>query len=104
MNLDKISNPIVKAAITAWQNRYAETWKSLFTADAELFDDGSPRDFASFNKDIGREYFISIDKVENRSLNIYGEFHSDKGGNFKAYFKFKIKGEKITRLDVGQAR
>lgn len=105
VNLDKIKNQTVKKAIEALQNSDEIAWFSLFTEDAQLYDDGSKKNFKSFfRRALGHEQFTSIDKTENNSLDIYGKFHSDVWGNFKTYFKFQINKEgKITRLDIGQA-
>ncbi|MPS73449.1 MAG: SDR family NAD(P)-dependent oxidoreductase [Chryseobacterium sp.] len=64
-----------------------------------------PRDFMKFSTEaIGKERFISIDKVENNSMDIYGKFHSDTWGDFKTYFKFRIDEDgKFDRLQIGQA-
>ncbi|WP_205728627.1 hypothetical protein [Flavobacterium sp. J27] len=80
-------------------------WLAFFISDAKLLDDGNPRDFIKFStKTIGREYFTSIDKVENNGLDIYGQFHSDTWGDFRTYFKFYLnKDDKIYRLEIGQA-
>jgi hypothetical protein len=102
---DQINNQTVKKAVDALQNADEKEWFSLFSDNAELYDDGRKKNFRNFfTKAIGHERFTSIDKVENNSLAIYGKFHSDLWGDFKTYFKFQIdeKG-KITRLDIGQA-
>lgn len=105
MNLEKLTNPIVKKAIEALQKGDNETWSSMFTTDARLYDDGSSRDLQAFNrKAVGHERFTSIDKVENDGKIIYGRFHSDQWGDFKTYFKFHLSPEgKISRLEIGQA-
>jgi hypothetical protein len=105
MNTDKLTHPVVKTAIEAWQQGDAKTWLSLFTAKADLFDDGHPRDFRNFTSSaIGHEHFTSIDKVENNGREVYGQFHSDKWGDFKTYFRFYLDEQgKIYRLDIGQA-
>lgn len=105
MNTEKLSNPIVKQAIDALQSGDKQAWFSLFTNDAQLFDDGNKMDFKSFfEKALGHERFTSIDKVEQNGLHLYGKFHSDKWGDFKTYFKFTIgAGNKISKLEIGQA-
>jgi len=66
---DKLTNPIVKAAIEALQNGNSEAWSALFEPDAKLYDDGRPRSLKDFNRDaIGHERFTSIDRVENNGL------------------------------------
>ena len=105
MEINKISNKIVKAAIEAWQQGNSELWRSFFTVDAELLDDGKSRNFNKFStKAIGHERFTSFDKVEDSGLSIYGQFHSDTWGDFKTYFKFYINKEgRIYKLEIGQA-
>ncbi|KAA2242563.1 hypothetical protein F0L74_08490 [Chitinophaga agrisoli] len=105
MNTDKLTHPIVKKAIDALQAADRNTWFAQFTEDAELYDDGNKMNLRSFfDKAMGHERFTSIDKVENKGLDVYGHFHSDQWGDFKTYFKFKVNGSgKVERLDIGQA-
>ncbi len=105
MSTDKLTHPVVKKAIDALQAADRDAWFAQFTADAALYDDGNKMNFKSFfDKALGHERFTSIDKVENKGLDVYGRFHSDQWGDFKTYFKFHINGNgKIERLDIGQA-
>lgn len=100
-----LKNATVKKAIDAFQTGDKTTWFSLFTSDAQLFDDGNKIDFKGFSDEaLGHEHFVSIDKVAQNGLHVYGRFHSDKWGDFKTYFKFVINpAGRITRLDIGQA-
>jgi hypothetical protein len=105
MNTDKLTNEVVKKAITALQANDKLAWFALFDSNATLFDDGNKIDLKAFSDGaLGHERFTSIDKVENNGLDLYGKFHSDKWGDFKTYFKFQVnKSGKISRLDIGQA-
>lgn len=105
MDTDQIPNETVKNAIDALQSADKKTWFSLFTSDAEFFDDGNKESFkVFFELAIGHERFTSIDKIEDDGLSLYGQFHSDKWGDFKTYFKFHVNNEgKINRVDIGQA-
>lgn len=105
MDTGKLTNATIKAAFDAWQKGDSKTFLSFFTTDAELYDDGNPRNFQAFVKEAcGHERFTSIDKVENKGLDIYGRFHTESWGDFKTYFKFRIDTRgKINRLDIGQA-
>ena len=77
---------------------------AAFSASPQLFDDGSPRDFAEFTNAIGTERFVTIDKVEDGGRAVYGQFHSDKWGDFRTYFRFTPGADgRFTRLDIGQA-
>ncbi len=44
-----LMNPAVKAALDALQRGDRSAWKSLFTRDTELFDDGRPRSLTEFS-------------------------------------------------------
>jgi len=105
VNTDKLTNPIVRAAIEALQKGDQKAWASLFEADAQLFDDGSPRSFKKFSLEaVGHERFVSIDRVDNHGLDLVGDFHSEQWGDFRTYFRFQLSAAgKIKRLDIGQA-
>jgi hypothetical protein len=105
MDTGKLSNPTVKAAFQAWQEGDSTLWLSYFTADAQLLDDGHPRNFPNFSTEaIGHERFTSIDIVKDSGRSIYGQFHSDTWGDFKTYFKFHLDANgKIYKLEIGQA-
>ncbi|WP_240618512.1 hypothetical protein [Pedobacter yonginense] len=104
MDLSKLSNSKVKAAISALQKGDEKAWFALFAPDTTLLDDGNQRHFNNFfKKALGHERFLSIDQVQNNGLTVYGNFHSDQWGTFKAYFKFQFNKEgKINRLEIGQ--
>lgn len=105
MTYEAITNPIARAAIEAWQKGDAALWQSFFTSDATLLDDGRTRNLRKFSTEaIGHERFLSIDKVKDNGLSIYGRFHSDTWGDFKTYFKFRVDANgKINKLEIGQA-
>ncbi|WP_186647902.1 hypothetical protein [Fluviispira vulneris] len=102
---EKITNPKVKAAVDALQAGNLADWLACFSDNAKLFDDGKAMNLKSFSKDaLGHEKFVSIDKVENNSMDIYGQFETEKWGSFKTYFKFHLGANgKFERLDIGQA-
>jgi non-homologous end joining protein Ku len=105
MDTSKIKNIAVKQAVEAFQASDIEKWTSLFAKDALLLDDGNPRNLKEFSTHaITIENFVSIDKVEDNGNSVYGAFHSDEYGDFKAYFKFHFNKEgKISKLEIGQA-
>ena len=106
MITDALTNPTVKAAIEALQSGNRSAWAALFEPDAELYDDGAPRSLKQFTRSaLGHERFTSIDRVESNGLNLVGDFHSDRWGDFRTYFRFQLTPTgKIKRLDIGQAR
>jgi len=104
MDTTRLTHPVVKSALDAWQGEDLAGWLAHFAPDARLYDDGQPRDLKRFSNEIGKERFTRIDAVENGGLDVFGQFHSDTWGDFRTYFKFQIGADgKITRLDIGQA-
>jgi hypothetical protein len=105
-DLSKITNNVVRSAISALQEGNKERWFELFEDNATLFDDGRQISFKSFFQTaVGHERFTSIDKVENNGLNVFGHFHSDQWGDFKTFFKFSVNTSgRITKLEIGQAK
>jgi hypothetical protein len=105
VDLTKLTDLRVREAIKALQAGDKTTWLALFSDDAKLTDDGSPRSLIGFSDEaLGYERFTSIDRVDNAGLDIYGHFHSDRWGDFKTYFKFHPGPDgQFVRLDIGQA-
>ena len=87
-------------------NNNREDWLALFVSDAVLTDDGNKEDFVHWSDSEifgkGRARLISIDREENNGLTLYGTLHSARWGTFKTFFKFHLRDEKFSGLDVGQ--
>jgi hypothetical protein len=65
--------PTVKAAVEALQNADIAARNRFFMLEAELYDDGSPRDLKGFTQEVfGREYFVCVDRIANNGLYIEG--------------------------------
>jgi hypothetical protein len=95
----------VKAAVEAFQSADRAAWKRLFAPRADLYDDGCPRSLERFTREaLGRDRFLSIDRIANDGLYIEGDFSSVQSGNFRIYFNFELNDSgKIRRLDIGRA-
>ncbi len=106
MTIEELSNPIVKAALTALHAGNRSAWLALFTPNATLTDDGSKRSYIEwsgselFGKGNGR--IINIESESANGLTINALFHSTVWGEFRTFWTFEIQGDNITRLDVGQ--
>lgn len=105
-HIETVTNPLVKSAIVAINERDSQTWYALFTPATRLSDDGRELDFRQWSE---RELFgrsacriISVDKLADNGLSVYCLFHSDSYGDFKTFMRFQQAGDKLTRLDVGQ--
>ena len=106
MNTKAITNPTVKAAIDALQKGDRDSWSALFESGAELYDDGKPRSVETFTRDaLGHERFTSLERIGNDSRTLVGAFRSDRWGELRSYFRFKLSPSgKIKRLDIGEEK
>ncbi len=106
MNMELLSEPLVKAAITAMNAGDRAGWFDLFAPDATLADDGNTVDFRGWSESElfgdNRGYVTAIERVEDDGRTVYAQFHSDKWGDFLTFMKFEVSGGMITRLDLGQ--
>lgn len=104
MNMEKITNESVRKAIEALQAG-DKSWYNFFTDQVKMTDDGRTIDFKQFFAGaLGKEKFVTIDKVENDGKDIYGPFKAGSYGTFKVFFKFHQNADgKFDRLDIGQA-
>ncbi|MCS4304020.1 MULTISPECIES: hypothetical protein [Chryseobacterium] len=103
MDVSKITDSQVKQAIEALQTG-DKSWYSFFIENPAMTDDGNKVDFKSFFANaLGKEVFLSIDRVENDGKDIYGNFKAGQWGTFPVFFRFHKNTEgKFDRLDIGQ--
>ncbi len=105
--LSAVDNLVVMSAIGALNGGNKKLWFERFSEKPEFSDDGVPRDFVKWCEEelfgSAQAYIISIDKVEDGGLTFYAQYHSDKWGDFKTFWKFQVKDGKISKLDVGAA-
>lgn len=67
MDLDMLTQPVVRLAIEALQQGNEIIWLEQFVPDATLTDDGLPANFHKFSEHaMGHERFTRIDRVENQ--------------------------------------
>lgn len=98
-------HPTAQAALDALAQGDAARWRALFAPEAELLDDGDPHDLEAFTASaLGQERFTRIEHADEKGLRVEGQFHSDRWGDFCAYFRFQLAPDgKISRLEIGQA-
>ncbi len=106
MDTDRLLDPVVKAALKAMNEGDRDAWLSLFDVRAVLTDDGDERDYKQWSDSeifgAAKGRITSVTSVVDRGVTIHANFHSARWGDFKTFWKFKIEGGKIVRLDVGQ--
>src|SRR5437879_5435046 len=102
----RLLDPVVKAALEAMNDGNRDAWLGLFDARAILTDDGNERDYKHWSDSeifgAGKGRIAFITRVVDKGVTIHANFHSAQWGDFKTFWKFKIQGGKIVRLDVGQ--
>lgn len=105
MDLSKITDETVRNAVQALQNG-DQSWYSFFTDNPAMTDDGNTVDFKSFFANaLGKEKFLTIDRVGDDGKEVYGNFQAGKWGTFPVFFRFHKNNEgKFDRLDIGQAK
>lgn len=105
MDLSKITDETVRNAVQALQDGN-QGWYSFFTDNPAMTDDGNTVDFKSFFANaLGKEKFLTIDRVGDDGKEIYGNFQAGKWGTFPVFFRFHKNNEgKFDRLDIGQAK
>lgn len=103
--LAAVRDPLVRSAVEAVNSRDRARWFALFADGAAFSDDGVEQDLQRWCDEelFGRHSVrvVSIDKVEADGRTFYARYHSDKWGDFKTFWRFAVKGGKVSRLDVG---
>jgi hypothetical protein len=106
MNMEQLSNSLVKRAIVALNSGDRAAWFGLFTQDATLTDDGNKQDFVKWSDSEifgrGQGRLINVKREENNGLTVYGTFRSAQWGTFETVFKFHESGGRLSGLDVAQ--
>lgn len=105
MNPRKPTNAVIARLVAAINDGDRAEFLSLLAPDAELTDDGRPRELAAW---IDAEIFtvhghLTVDREEERGLRIYATYRNDTWGEMSTVWHFGVSGEKITRIDTGQA-
>lgn len=103
VDFSKITNELVRAAIEALQSG-DRNWYAYFIDNPEMTDGGDRVNFKDFFINaLGKERFLSIDRVAGDGKEVYGNFQAGHWGTFNVVFKFHINAAgKFYRLDIGQ--
>ncbi|GAB3644610.1 nuclear transport factor 2 family protein [Glycomyces tarimensis] len=99
------SNPIVAALIDAVNAGDRTAYFDLVTGDAALTDDGSERDLAEWSETNLFEANARLTPTRESmgGSRLIVEVHDDKWGEMTTYWDFTVDGDKIGRIDTGQA-
>jgi hypothetical protein len=105
MSPEEPTNPAVRKLVAAINNGDRDAFLATLTPDATLTDDGHPRSLTDW---IDREIFsahghMTIEREEEHGLHLLARYRNDTWGEMSTYWRFQMTGNKISRIDTGQA-
>ncbi|MEV0190951.1 nuclear transport factor 2 family protein [Kitasatospora purpeofusca] len=101
----KLTDPTVRAAVTAINAGDRQAFVDLLTPDATMSDDGSDRDLQDW---IDREIFTVRGHMEVRSESdggraLVADFRNETWGEMRTAWRFTVENGRIGRFETGQA-
>ena len=105
MTSQEPSNPVVRRLVAAINDSDRDTFLAMLTPNATLTDDGNPRSLRDW---IDREIFsahghLTIEGEEEHGLHLLARYRNDTWGEMSTYWRFQMTGDKVSRIDTGQA-
>ncbi|MCH7232636.1 hypothetical protein L0U85_17520 [Glycomyces sp. L485] len=99
------SNPVVAALVDAVNSGDRTAFFDLLTGDATLTDDGVERDLSEWSE--ANLFEANARLIPTREAmggsRLIVEINDDKWGEMTTYWDFTVDGDKIGRIDTGQA-
>jgi hypothetical protein len=98
-------NPVVRRLVAVINDGDREAFLAILTPDATLTGDGNPR---SLLGRIDREIFsahghMNVEHEEEDGLHLLARYRNDTWGEMPTFWRFQVTGDKISRIDTGQA-
>jgi hypothetical protein len=98
---EELTNPVVRAMVSAMHDGDRKAFFALFAPSAQLTDDGNPQPLAEW---ADREIFhahghLDVESEDRDGLELTGRFESDQW-DMLTVWRFEIVNERIQRLDV----
>jgi hypothetical protein len=105
MTSQEPSNPVAYRLVAAINDGNRDAFLATLTPHATLTDDGHPR---SLHDWIDREIFsahghMNVEHEEEDGLNLLARYRNDTWGEMPTCWRFHVTGDKISRIDTGQA-
>jgi len=105
MTSQEPSSPAVRRLVAAINDGDREAFLAMLTPDATLTDDGEPR---SLHDWIDREIFsvhghLTVEHENEDGLHLLARYRNDTWGEMSTFWRFQVTGDKISRIDTGQA-
>ncbi|MEU8516259.1 nuclear transport factor 2 family protein [Kitasatospora sp. NPDC048722] len=101
----KLSDPTVRAFVTAINAGDRDAFLAVLTPDATMSDDGSDRDLVQW---IDREIFepnghMDVQTEANGGHALVANFTNATWGEMRTAWRFTVDAGKISRFETGQA-
>jgi hypothetical protein len=101
----KITNPAVRALVTAVNAGDRTAFRAVLTPDATMSDDGTERDLDDW---VEREIFsahgrMAVEKQSADGLSLVAGFRNDMWGEMRTKWRFVVFVDRISRFETGQA-
>jgi hypothetical protein len=105
MTSGQISDPVVAGLVAAINRGDREAFLAALTPHATLTDDGTPRELTDW---IDREIFssnghLTVEREDENGLRLLARYRNDTWGEMSTFWRFRMAGDKISRIDTGQA-
>jgi hypothetical protein len=102
---DAVTDPAVRALITAINARDRDAFLAALTPDATMSDDGSDRDLLDW---ADREIFTSnghleVESVTDDGRSLLASYRNDTWGEMRTRWRFTVTDGKVGRFETGQA-
>jgi len=103
--IDDVTDPAVWALIDAVNAGNREAFFAVLTPDATMSDDGSERDLVEW---VDREIFTSnghldVESASDGGRSLIADYRNDTWGAMRTAWRFTVSGDKISRMETGQA-
>ncbi|MCT7355191.1 nuclear transport factor 2 family protein [Streptomyces sp. 15-116A] len=102
----RLSDPAVRAFVTAVNNHDREGFMALLAPGATMADDGTDRDLAEW---VDREIFSSnghmdVDRESDQGRTLVARYRNDTWGEMRTRWTFDVADDgRISRFETGQA-
>lgn len=105
MKVEDLTIPVVRDLVTAIDAGNRQGFLDQLTPDASLSDDGRDRVLTDW---IDKEIFtvngkMTVDHEERGGLRLLAHFRNDTWGDMSTFWQFELSGDKIRRIETGQA-
>ena len=99
------SNPVAHRLAAAINDGDRDAFLATLAPNATLTDDGNPRPLRDW---IDREIFsahghMTVEHEEEDGLHLLARYRNDTWGEMSTFWRFQVTGDKISRIDTGQA-